>query len=228
MKFNKILIALALCAGMQSNVSFGSEMPVSQSYYQQYAPQRMQDMTSYISQKATNAYNTVNSWSTQKKIAVLTGILLSLGVSAYVINRIISNDIPTQEPELTGGSNISVREELSGSRVEKSKPINGGGAFSLNKEQQKREANLKAYLAGYLKDYTEYLKNYSEYEQLKGQQLPGTAERIRELDRVLDSSRDFNNARLHMMEEGMSRDEMKDIDTKLQEEVLGKVNRMIY
>ena len=34
MKFNKILIALALCAGMQSNVSFGSQKPQNQSYWQ--------------------------------------------------------------------------------------------------------------------------------------------------------------------------------------------------
>ena len=91
MKFNKILIALALCAAMQSNRSFGSDVsqeegpaPVSQSYWQQYAPEFAQRGTQYVSDKATSAYNTVNSWSTQKKVAVASAII---GALALIYNR---------------------------------------------------------------------------------------------------------------------------------------------
>ena len=84
MKFNKMLIVLALCAAMQPGISFSSAVPQSQSYYQQYAPQFMQDTTGYISKQARSAYDTVNSWSTQKKVAVASAIITAL---AAVYNR---------------------------------------------------------------------------------------------------------------------------------------------
>src|SRR5438445_9474081 len=112
MKFNKLLIAFAFCAAMQSNVGVCSDVlqpegpaPVGQSYWQQYAPQRMQDLTGYVSKQATSAYNTVNSWSTQKKIAVASAIVASLALiyNRDTIMQMISSGIPAQKSELTGG-----------------------------------------------------------------------------------------------------------------------------
>jgi hypothetical protein len=84
MKSNKLLIALALCAAMQPGISFGSEAPKSKGYWESYAPQFMQRGASYVSEKTTNLYNTVNSWSTQKKVAVASAIVASL---ALIYNR---------------------------------------------------------------------------------------------------------------------------------------------
>ena len=89
MKHNKIFITLALCAAIQANVNFCSEAlqtqePQSLSSWQQYAPEFMQRGTRYVSEKATNIYNTVNSWSTRTKIIVAGAIIGSL---AAIYNR---------------------------------------------------------------------------------------------------------------------------------------------
>ena len=84
MKFNKLLIVLALCAAIQSNVNFCMEVPESQSYWQSYAPEFMQRGTRYVSEKTTNLYNTINSWSTQKKLAMAGTTLTAL---AAIYNR---------------------------------------------------------------------------------------------------------------------------------------------
>jgi hypothetical protein len=93
MKFNKILIAIALCAAMQPGISFGSEVPqtegpapVSQSFYQRWAPQRMQDMTSFISKKYEDK---IGKWSTKNKLILLGAVLTALGLGAYYRNEIM-------------------------------------------------------------------------------------------------------------------------------------------
>src|SRR5438445_4290978 len=91
MKFNKLLIAFAFCAAMQSNVGVCSDVlqpegpaPMNQSYWQQYAPQRMQDLTGYVSKQATSAYDVVSKWSTKKKLMVAGSIITAL---AAIYNR---------------------------------------------------------------------------------------------------------------------------------------------
>ena len=76
MKCNKFLTALALCVALQPAVNFAAEpeqVPQVLSYWQQYAPQRLQDMVT-----------TVNNWSTKKKIAVAGTIIATL---AAIYNR---------------------------------------------------------------------------------------------------------------------------------------------
>jgi hypothetical protein len=88
MKNNKFFIALALCVAMQPAVSFCAEEPQSKSYWQQYAPEFMQKGTRYVSEQATNMYNTVSNWSTRKQIAVL-GAILTVLVGVYYRDQIM-------------------------------------------------------------------------------------------------------------------------------------------
>jgi hypothetical protein len=69
---------------MQSGVSFSSQNPQDQSYWQQYAPQKLQDLSGYVSQKTKDAYNAVSNWNTRKKIAVASAII---GTLAAIYNR---------------------------------------------------------------------------------------------------------------------------------------------
>jgi hypothetical protein len=141
MKSNKLLIALALCAAMQPGISFGAQTPqteepapVSQSYWQQYAPQFMQDTRSAIAKKYEDS---IGKWSTKNKLILLGAILTTLGVGAYYRNEImqmisdaragkveggvpqmINGSILTQKPELTGGSNIPEISNIDAENVE--------------------------------------------------------------------------------------------------------------
>jgi hypothetical protein len=119
MKYNKIFIALSLCAAMQPNMNFGNDVlqpegpsPVNQSYWQQYAPQFMQDTSNYISKKTTNLYTTINNWSTQKKLTVAGTILTALA-AIYNRDQIIRwvNDILSQESLLMGNYKALIKEQ---------------------------------------------------------------------------------------------------------------------
>lgn len=142
MKSNKLLIALTLCATIQSNISFGSDVlreegptPVNRSYWQQYAPQRVQDTTNYISQQATNLYNTVNSWSTRKKIAVAGSIITALAAiyNREQIMQWVSNTLNSAEtnssPTKTNSSPIKYTSHTTITKLDPTQ------AFKSRKEQ---------------------------------------------------------------------------------------------
>ena len=94
MKNNNFLITLSLCALIQTSLCLGSEAQQQQSYWQQYAPTRAQNIATVAANKASNAYTTsrdyaatwvpqsvkdrVNTWSTKKKMAVASAILVAL------------------------------------------------------------------------------------------------------------------------------------------------------
>lgn len=101
MKHKNLLATLALCALIQTPLCLGSEaQQAQQSFLQRYASSPLRNLSSAMSQKAASAYttsrdyaaslvpqsikDTVNSWSTKKKMAVATAIL---GALAAIYNR---------------------------------------------------------------------------------------------------------------------------------------------
>ena len=136
MKFNKLLIALALCAAMQPGISFSSAVPQSQSYYQQYAPQFMQDTTGYISKQARSAYDTVNSWSTQKKVAVASAIITALA-AVYNRDQIMQwvSDILSQEARFARQQD-SLFDEYLEVLVNAKRAQDAGDREELNKQRK--------------------------------------------------------------------------------------------
>ena len=104
MKKNNFLIILTLCAGLQSP-TWASELEVKKSYWQTYAPIWIQNKTtatadylaSWIPQ---SVIDTVNSWSTRKKVAVASAIIASLAAiynKDYIL-ALVNNAIDA-EPE---------------------------------------------------------------------------------------------------------------------------------
>jgi hypothetical protein len=135
MKYNNFFIALALCAAMHSGISFGMEepqqasevtsqaeelkvqapqAPENKTYWQQYAPEFMQRGTRYVSEKATNVYNTVNSWSTRKKIAVASAIITALAVvyNREQIMQWVSGLLEQEAPKAQLGGNKQLQQEV--------------------------------------------------------------------------------------------------------------------
>lgn len=209
MKSNKLLIAFALCVAVQPGISFGSQAPQSQSFYQRWAPQRMQDFTGYVSKQTTSAYNTFNSWSTQKKIAVLTGLLLSLGVSAYVINRIITNDIPLVNNEFGGGNSKNPII----SKLEQKNPI-------ISKLEQDYAVIVKQYL----ENENEYNKAKLEFRSAKAAgtltpELKKRVEHLVDIDNGLGAQ--LFELRKAMDENGVSVDQIQTIIAKARKSLFG-------
>ena len=91
MKSTNFFIALALCVAMQPGMSFGSQEPgeettQSQTYWHQYAPQFMQDASTYVSKKYED---TIGKWTTRKKMLVASAVLTTL-VGVYYRNEIMA------------------------------------------------------------------------------------------------------------------------------------------
>ena len=101
MKYNKLVVVLAFCVGMQTNIGLCGEkgqLAESKSVWERYIPQFMQ-----------NAANKVNNWKLSTKIAIAT---LIIGGFAAIYNReqILQwvNSILEQQPELVGDSETGV------------------------------------------------------------------------------------------------------------------------
>lgn len=110
MKSNNFFIVLALCVAMQPGMSLASQNPEDQTYWQQYAPQFMQNIGSYLSEKYEN---TIGKWSTQKKMLVASAVLASL-VGVYYRDQIMKMivDVRAEKGMTTGmGGEVSSVEK---------------------------------------------------------------------------------------------------------------------
>jgi hypothetical protein len=230
MKSNKLLIALALCAAMQPNISFGAQTPQteepapqSQSYWQQYAPQFMQRGTRYVSETATNFYNTVNSWSTQKKIAVASAIVASLALiyNRDTIMQMISGGIPAGKVKSMG--NDSVQEEQIKRAALEAKANDIGPASPTPKDIGRLvrilEHNDKLYLDDYLKTEAEYNKRVTEY---KGTFSP---KQDKELSDLITTSNQLLRHLQHQKEEMMELGVPGDVIEQMRKKVRAELKR---